>query len=131
LPFGPGRVGVLTENIRMAKVSDRALFGGMSSLSPPARTFDVIQFDLSSDTNFHAYFDGRQIQVRCTVDRNIDRSEASGGYGPFYDGVNLASYTLRPKSITLTPRPRDGRFSYTVYAFADLSESSGFVSALK
>ena len=122
LPFGPGRVTVVTEDIRIAKVSDRTLFGEMISQSAPIRSLEVIQFDLSSDADFHSYFEGRQIQVRCTVDHNLDPSRITNGYGPYNNGVDLSSSPMiRPKDLVLTPRAHDGRFSYLVYAFVDLS----------
>ncbi|QJR13538.1 hypothetical protein [Usitatibacter palustris] len=119
LPFGPGRFEVQSEDVRIADVSGRTLYGDMSPAG--ARTFEVIQFEISSETNLHTYFEHMLLQVRCTVDHSTDRSEASRGHGPYYNGIDLRSYTYKPNSVTLTPRSRDGRYSYTVYAFADLS----------
>jgi hypothetical protein len=117
LPFGPGPIEVVTEDIRITQVSNRTLFGERTSR--PDETREVIQFNLSSDTNIRSHLSKRLIQVRCRVD---DGNDITFGRGPFNEGVDFSESPENGNTAS-KPRASDGRFSYTVYAFVDLSQA--------
>lgn len=122
LPIGPGPVTVATEDVCIASVPEEMLFGKPLRFSEPPKTIKVIQFDLSSDVDLHQHFKRRIMQVRCDVDGNTDHIWSNFGHGPFYAGVDLSSLDYRDQRV-LVPRAHDGRYAYTVYAFAGLSAS--------
>lgn len=121
LPIGSGPVTVVTEDVRIATVSDETLFGKTVGAFTPTKMVEVVQFDLSSDTDFHRHFKSRLMQVRCNVDGNTDHAWSTFGFGPFYEGIDLHSSSVHESKLVLVPRARDGRYAYTVYAFASLS----------
>jgi hypothetical protein len=120
LPIGPGPVTVVTEDVRIATVPEEMLFGSTGGATPP-RMVEVVQWDITSETDFHRHFKDRFMQVRCTVDGNADHAWSDFGHGPFYKGVDLSRSSVDGGDRALLPRARDGRYAYTVYAFAGLS----------
>jgi hypothetical protein len=84
---------------------------------------EVVQFELSSDTDFHRHFKHRFMQIRCNVDGNSEHAWSDFGFGPFYEGTDLSSSSAHKNKLVLAPRACDGRYAYTVYAFTDLSAS--------
>jgi hypothetical protein len=119
--FERGRVTVVTENVSIAKVPNDVLFGKSSRLPGTAQFSEVVQFDLSSDTDLLDYFANRAIQIRCRLDGDMNIRWSNFGYGPFYEGTDLSVLAMDRKKFALSPRTHDGRYSYTVYAFKDLN----------
>lgn len=115
------RVKMTVDSTRIERVSDHVLFGTMVRESAPTRHLEVLVFEVSSDADISPIFKDRQIQVRCEVDGKGD----SVGYGPFDGDFDLSA---RRRNVTelrnATPRRSDGRFAYTIYAFANLSSTT-------
>ena len=118
--IGPGPVSVVTEDVRITTVPQETIFGKSVGASSQ-KMVEVVQFELSSDTDFHRHFKHRLMQIRCTVEGNSEHAWSDFGFGPFYEGIDLSSSSAHENELVLAPRVYDGRYAYTVYAFADLS----------
>jgi hypothetical protein len=112
------RVSVVVEATRVEEVSNHILFATVLGDSEPDRGVEVVAFDISSDVELKRYFEDRLIQVRCLVDGAGD----STGFGPYYRGTDLSTISSDAlKGYQIAPRSSDGRYAYTVYAFANLA----------
>lgn len=118
-PFGPGRVHVNLEQAKVTKISETYLWGEdvIKYRRPGFRK--IVEFVISSDTDFQDYFQGRQLQVRCRVEGASTGNKYSDLGTPFYDDFDLSHYK-RGQNGTTKLTPKDGKFTYTLYSFMDL-----------
>lgn len=117
-------VAVFEQSVIIARVPNDLLVEKKGEkLSGSVQFSEVIQFDLTSNTDLIDYFRNREIQVRCTLDGGKKHTWLNFGYGPYHNGVDLSEYVPpngRPESARLS-RDKDGKYSYVVYVFNDLN----------
>jgi hypothetical protein len=106
LPVGPGRVDINLQQVKVLLVDHAKLFPGAPQRSGLSDPRAALELTISSPTELLRYFAewDRQVQVRCSVDGNLN--------GKSYLGVTT-------KPVLKTPGPSK-QYEYTVYAFIDL-----------
>ena len=118
--FGPGRVDLKLESITVQTVEHSMLFGDAKYAQAKRPDREVVHLKVSSQTDLLQYFQEweREIQVRCSVDGNLNgRSYRGFALGPFQEGANISRSTNRTDASP--PQPAE-RYIYSIYAFVDL-----------
>jgi len=108
--YGPGRVDLELQSVTVQTVEHRVLFGDTKYAQAKRPAREVVHFKVSSRTDLLQYFREweREIQVRCSVDGNLNgRSYQGFALGPFQEGVNISATTNRTdrstRSLTWSP----------------------------
>lgn len=106
LPFGPGRVAINLDQVRVRLVDHAVLFPESLTRSGSPNRREALELVISSRTELLGYFAewDRQVQVRCSVEGNLN--------GRSYKVVAPAPVLKKPGSL----KP----YQYTIYAFVDL-----------
>jgi hypothetical protein len=118
--YGPGRVDLKLESAAVQTVEHSVLFGDATYAQAKRSDRQVVHFKVSSRTDLLRYFREweREIQVRCSVDGNLNgRSYRGFALGPFREGANVSGNTGRTDAPP--PQPAE-QYLYSIYAFIDL-----------
>jgi len=115
LPFGPGRVDITLEQVKVLLVDHATLFPESPKRSGSPDRREALELIISSRTELLGYFaeQNRQIQVRCSVEGNSN--------GRSYTGFATHAALKTPGSS----KP----YKYAIYAFIDLkAEDAHYVN---
>lgn len=106
LPFGPGRVAINMDQVKVLLVDRATLFPGSTTRAGSPNRREALELVISSQTELLGYFAewNRHVQFRCSVAGNLN-------------GRSYAGFASDP--VLKRPGPSKP-YQYTIYAFIDL-----------